>query len=70
VREALKRVLYTAPVLAVAAFAQAEGGFDAGGIADQVRTYVLGIAGAGVGVLALTIGLMAAWKYARRFLKG
>jgi len=64
---ALKRVLYAAPVLALAAFAQ---DFNAGDIAAQVRNYVLGIAAAGVGVLALTIGLVAAWKYARRFLKG
>jgi len=67
VREVLKKVLYTAPLLAVAAFAQ---DFNASEIAGQVRNYILGIAAAGVGVLALAIGLTAAWKYARRFLKG
>jgi len=70
-REALKRVFYAAPVLAVAALAQSAGAdFNAGDIASSVRNYILGIAAAGVGVLALTIGLVAAWKYARRFLKG
>lgn len=47
-----------------------EGGFDAAQIVSTVQQYIVGIAGAGVGVLALTIGLSAAWRYAKRFLKG
>ncbi|WP_172960707.1 hypothetical protein [Thermus scotoductus] len=39
-------------------------------IVETVRTYILGIAGAGVVLLGLTIGISAAWKYARRYLKG
>jgi len=65
-REALKKVLYTAPVLAVALAQE----FNPSEIAGQVQNYVVAIAAAGVGILALTIGLTAAWKYARRFLKG
>ncbi|WP_172960774.1 hypothetical protein [Thermus scotoductus] len=44
--------------------------FDPAPIADAVKQYVQAIAGAGAGVLALTIGLSAAWRYAKRFLKG
>ncbi|BDG15440.1 MAG: hypothetical protein ABWJ90_07750 [Thermus sp.] len=51
------------------AFAQVEG-FDPGVIASQVMGYIGQIAAAGVGVLALAIGLTAAWRYAKRFLKG
>ncbi|GLV48561.1 hypothetical protein TJA_17140 [Thermus sp. LT1-2-5] len=53
------------------AFAQAaDVEFDAGSIASKVITYIGGIAAAGVGVLALTIGLSAAWRFAKRYLKG
>lgn len=44
--------------------------FNPSEIASQVIQYVGLIAGAGVGVLALTIGLSAAWRYAKKFLKG
>lgn len=47
-----------------------EGGFDAAQVVSTVTQYITGIAAAGVGVLALTIGLSAAWRYAKRFLKG
>lgn len=47
-----------------------EGGFDPGQVVTTVQQYILAIAGAGVGLLALTIGLTAAWRYAKRFLKG
>ncbi len=63
------RLLPAAAVLAVSAFAQ-EAGFDPAQIAQGVQNYVLQIAAAGVGVLVLTIGLSAAWRYAKRFLKG
>lgn len=44
--------------------------FDPGQIASSVTQYVTAIATAGVAVLALTIGLSAAWRYAKKFLKG
>ncbi|BAX02602.1 major coat protein [Thermus phage phiOH16] len=44
--------------------------FDAGAIVSTVQNYILAIAGAGVALLGLTIGLSAAWRYAKRFLKG
>jgi hypothetical protein len=44
--------------------------FNPSDIAATVTQYIGMIAAAGVGVLALTIGLSAAWRYARRFLKG
>ena len=44
--------------------------FNPADIASTVTQYIGAIAAAGVGVLALTIGLSAAWRYARRFLKG
>lgn len=45
-------------------------GFDPGEIAGTVTQYVTAIAAAGAAVLALTIGLSAAWRYAKKFLKG
>lgn len=68
-KQALVRALPVIAALSVAAFAQTSD-FDAGRIADGVRNYILGIAAAGVGVLVLTVGLAAAWRYAKRFLKG
>lgn len=55
-----------------AAFAQSGGGvsFDPSQIASGVTGYIGQVATAGVGVLALTIGLSAAWRYAKKFLKG
>lgn len=68
-KQALVRALPVVAALGMAAFAQTSD-FDANQIAEGVRTYILGIAAAGVGVLALTVGLSAAWRYAKRFLKG
>jgi hypothetical protein len=65
------KVLQTLPVVAVGlglAFAQVE--FNAGEISGQVLQYIGTIVAAGVGVLAVTIGVSAAWRYAKRFLKG
>lgn len=60
-----------AGALAPLAFAQQSGGgFDPSSIASGVTTQIGGVAAAGVGVLALTIGLSAAWRYAKKFLKG
>ena len=67
----MRKVLQTLPVLAVAlglALAQVE--FNAGEISGQVLQYIGAIVAAGVGVLAVTIGVSAAWRYAKRFLKG
>jgi hypothetical protein len=50
--------------------ALAQVNFDAGDIAGQVLQYIGTIVAAGVGVLAVTIGVSAAWRYAKRFLKG
>lgn len=44
--------------------------FNPSDIASSVTQYVGLIAAAGAGVLALTIGLSAAWRYAKKFLKG
>jgi len=59
-----------AGALAPLAFAQQSQGFDPSTIASGVTTQIGGVAAAGVGVLALTIGLTAAWRYAKKFLKG
>jgi hypothetical protein len=44
--------------------------FDASEISGQVLQYIQTIVAAGVVVLGVTIGLSAAWRYAKRFLKG
>lgn len=62
-----------APLALAGAFAQTGGGgasFDPSTIASGVTSYINTVAAAGVGVLALTIGLSAAWRYAKKFLKG
>lgn len=60
-----------AGALAPLAFAQTTGGsFDPSSIASGVTGQIGAVAAAGVGVLALTIGLSAAWRYAKKFLKG
>jgi len=67
----VRKVLQALPVVALVlglAFAQVD--FDAGDIAGQVLQYIGAIVAAGVGVLAVTIGVSAAWRYAKRFLKG
>lgn len=54
-----------------AAFAQATDiDFDAGAIATKVATYIGVIVAAGVGLLGLSIGVAAAWRFARRYLRG
>lgn len=55
-----------------AAFAQTSGtqSFDPSTIATGVTGYIGAVIAAGVGVLALTIGISAAWRYAKKFLKG
>lgn len=66
---ALRTSAVAVPVLAALSFAQ-DSSFNSGQIATGVMTYIGGIAAAGVGVLALTVGLSAAWRYAKKFLKG
>jgi len=67
----VRRVLQTLPVLALAlglALAQVE--FNASEISNRVLQYIGAIVAAGVAVLAVTIGVSAAWRYAKKFLKG
>jgi hypothetical protein len=67
----MRKVLQTLPVLAVVlglALAQVE--FNASEITSQVLQYIGTIVAAGVAVLAVTIGVSAAWRYAKKFLKG
>lgn len=64
------RTLSVGAALVAAAFAQSANNFDPGQIADGVKGYIGQVAAAGVGVLVLTIGLAAAWRYAKKFLKG
>jgi uncharacterized membrane protein YidH (DUF202 family) len=67
----VRKVLQTLPVLAVAlGVALAQVDFDASEISGQVLQYIQTIVAAGVVVLGVTIGLSAAWRYAKRFLKG
>lgn len=63
-------VLGTSLVLGALAFAQATPDVDPTPIVDKVTTNISAIAAAGVVVLALSIGLTVAFKFARRFLKG
>ncbi len=66
-------VLALALAVGAISFAQQAGGndftFDPTPIADGVKTNILAVAAAAVGLLGLTIGIAAAFKYARRFLK-
>jgi len=67
----VRKFLQTLPVVALAlglAFAQVD--FNASEISGQVLQYIGTIVAAGVAVLAVTIGVSAAWRYAKRFLKG
>lgn len=56
------------------ALAQSTGGgdlpFEPQQIATKVLTYLAAIVGAGVLILGATIGISAAWRFARRYLKG
>ena len=63
-------VLGMSLVLGALAFAEGAGDVDPTPIVQKVTTNLTAIAGAGVGVLALSIGLTVAYKFARRFLKG
>ena len=68
----MRKVLQTLPVVALAlglAFAQ-QVDFDATEISNRVLQYFQAIVAAGVVVLGVTIGVSAAWRYAKRFLKG
>lgn len=68
-------VLALALAVGAISFAQTAGGgdsafsFDPTPIAEGVKTNILAVAAAAVGLLALSIGIAAAFKYARRFLK-
>ena len=44
--------------------------FDPAEVATTVSGYITAIATAGAAVLALSIGLSAAWRFAKRFLRG
>lgn len=65
-----KRVSWLLAPLSMVALADGTTAFDPSTIATSVTSQVQAIAVAGAGVLALTIGLSAAWRYAKRFLKG
>lgn len=74
----MRKVLQTLGPLALAlglAFAQTAGtggdvNFDATAISGKVLQYFGLIVSAGVVVLGATIGVSAAWRYAKKFLKG
>jgi len=66
----LTKVLGYSILLGAIAFAQSASDIDPTPIANKVTTNLTAIASAGVGVLALSIGLATAFKFARRFLKG
>jgi hypothetical protein len=68
----MRKALQTLPVVALAlglAFAQ-QVSFNASEISNQVLQYIQAIVAAGVVVLGVTIGISAAWRYAKKFLKG
>lgn len=70
----MRKVLRAVPVVALLlglAFAQAgDVQFNASEISSSVLNYIQVIVGAGVAVLGVTIGIAAAWRYAKKFLKG
>jgi len=70
----VRKVLRAVPVVALLlglAFAQAgDVQFNASEISSSVLNYIQVIVGAGVAVLGVTIGIAAAWRYAKKFLKG
>jgi len=70
-RKLFKRLatLGTSLALGALAFAQTAD-VDPTPIVDRVTANLTAIAGAGVGILGLSIGLTAAFKFAKRFLKG
>jgi hypothetical protein len=52
------------------AFAEGDLTFNASEISGRVMQYLQTVVAAGVVVLGATIGISAAWRYAKRFLKG
>jgi hypothetical protein len=64
------RVLQILPVLALALGFALAVDFNASEISNRVLQYIGTIVAAGVAVLAVTIGVSAAWRYAKKFLKG
>jgi len=67
----VRKVLQVLPVgVAALGLALAQVDFNASEISGQVLQYIQNIVAAGVVVLGVTIGLSAAWRYAKRFLKG
>jgi len=44
--------------------------FNASEISGKVMQYLQTVVAAGVAVLGATIGISAAWRYAKKFLKG
>jgi len=71
----VRKLVQTLGLLALAlglAFAQTGGDltFDASEISGKVMQYLQTVVAAGVVVLAATIGISAAWRYAKKFLKG
>jgi len=70
----MRKLVQTLGLLALAlGLAFAETGdvtFDANAISSQVLNYFQLIVAAGVVVLGATIGVSAAWRYAKKFLKG
>jgi ABC-type transport system involved in multi-copper enzyme maturation permease subunit len=72
----VRKLVQTLGLLALAlglAFAQTAGSdvnFDPTAISGKVLQYFQLIVAAGVVVLGATIGVSAAWRYAKKFLKG
>jgi uncharacterized membrane protein YidH (DUF202 family) len=69
----MRKLVQTLGLLALAfglAFAQADLTFNAGDISAKVMQYLQTVVAAGVVVLGATIGISAAWRYAKKFLKG
>ncbi len=71
----MRKLLQTLPVVALAlglALAQTGGDvtFNPSEISSRVLQYIQAIVAAGVVVLGVTIGVSAAWRYAKKFLKG
>jgi uncharacterized membrane protein YidH (DUF202 family) len=71
----MRKLVQTLGLLALAfglAFAQTGGdlAFNASEISGKVMQYLQTVVAAGVVILGATIGISAAWRYAKRFLKG
>jgi hypothetical protein len=69
----MRKLVQTVGLLALAlglAFAEGDVSFNPSEISAKVLQYFQLIVGAGVAVLGATIGVSAAWRYAKKFLKG